>query len=53
MEQVSALSHFEMPLKCEDTGYPTILYMIVQYNIEKALLDLGADINLLPYPVYK
>lgn len=27
--------------------------MIGQYNIEKAMLDLGASVNLLPYLVNK
>ncbi|RVW98925.1 hypothetical protein CK203_033777 [Vitis vinifera] len=41
------------PVKYKDPGYPTITVMIGGKLVEKALLDLGASVNLLPYFVYK
>jgi hypothetical protein len=40
-------------LKYKDPGYPTISCFIGKYKIEKALLDLGASVNLLPYLVFQ
>ncbi|KAJ9701021.1 hypothetical protein PVL29_006391 [Vitis rotundifolia] len=40
-------------MKYKDPGCPTILVMIGGTLVEKALLDLGASVNLLPYSVYK
>ena len=40
-------------MKYKDTGYPTISVIIGEMCVEKALLDLGASVNLLPYSVYK
>ncbi|WJZ98614.1 hypothetical protein VitviT2T_017126 [Vitis vinifera] len=52
-EQVSAIIQCKYPLKYKDPGCPTILVMIGGKVVEKALLDLGASVNLLPYSVYK
>ncbi|RVW12157.1 Retrovirus-related Pol polyprotein from transposon 297 [Vitis vinifera] len=52
-EQVSAILQCKSPLKHKDPGSPTILVMIGGKVVEKALLDLGAKVNLLPYSVYK
>ena len=52
-EQVSAIIHSKTPLKYKDLGSPTISVNIGGTCIDKALLDLGASINLLPYSVYK
>jgi hypothetical protein len=41
------------PQKFKDPGAPTISCIIGQKEIDKALLDLGAGINLLPYSVYQ
>ncbi|RVW12676.1 hypothetical protein CK203_113900 [Vitis vinifera] len=41
------------PVKYKDPGCPTISVMIGETCVEKALLDLGASVNLLPYSVYK
>ncbi|KAL6325120.1 hypothetical protein AAG906_022687 [Vitis piasezkii] len=35
------------------SGCPTISVNIGGTQVEKALLDLGASVNLLPYSVYK
>ena len=40
-------------MKCKDPDCPTISVMIRETCVEKALLDLGASVNLLPYSVYK
>ena len=39
-------------MKCKDPGSPAISCKIGDRLIEKALLDLGASVNLLPYLVY-
>ncbi|RVW25310.1 putative mitochondrial protein [Vitis vinifera] len=52
-EQVSAILQCKSPLKYKDPGSPTISVMIGGKVVEKALLDLGATVNLLPYSVYK
>ncbi|RVX03767.1 Transposon Ty3-I Gag-Pol polyprotein [Vitis vinifera] len=41
------------PVKYKDLGCPTISMSIGGTYVEKALLDLGASVNLLPYFVYK
>jgi hypothetical protein len=51
-EQVSAILQCKLPLKYKDPGCPTITCMIGVRQIERALLDLGASVNLLPYSVY-
>ena len=52
-EQVSAIIHSKTPVKYKDPGSPTISVNIGGTYIDKALLDLGASVNLLPYLVYK
>jgi len=39
-------------LKYKDPGCPTISCFIGEHKIEKALLDLGAIVNLLPYSIF-
>ena len=39
--------------KYKDPGCPTISCIIGGYRIDRALLDLGSSVNLLPYSVYK
>ncbi|WJZ98621.1 hypothetical protein VitviT2T_017133 [Vitis vinifera] len=53
IEQVSAIIQCKSPLKYKDPGCPTISVMLGGKVVEKALLDLGASVNLLPYSVYK
>ncbi|KAL6340777.1 hypothetical protein AAG906_027994 [Vitis piasezkii] len=43
----------DMIKQYKDPGSPTISVMIGGKVVEKALLDLGASVNLLPYSVYK
>jgi hypothetical protein len=52
-EQVSAILQNNNALKYKDPGCPTISYFIGEHKIERALLDLGASVNLLPYSVFK
>ena len=40
-------------MKYKDPGSPTISVNIGGTCIDKALLDLGASVNLLPYSIYK
>ena len=53
IEQVSAMIQNNRPPKFKDSRYPTISCVIGNSKIEKALLDLGASVNLLPYSVYE
>ena len=52
-EQVSAIIQCKTPVKYKDPGYLTISVNIGGTCVEKALLDLGASVNLLPYLMYK
>ena len=52
-EQVSAIMQCKTPVKYKDPGCPTISVNIGGIDVEKALLDLGASVNLLPYSMYK
>ena len=52
-KQVSAIIQSKTPMKYKDPGSPTISVNIGGTCIDKALLDLGASVNLLPYSVYK
>ena len=52
-EQVSAIIECKTPLKYKDPGCPTISVNIRGISLEKALLDLGASVNLLSYSMYK
>ena len=52
-EQVSSIIQCKTLLKYKDLGSPTISVNIGGTCIDKALLDLGASVNLLPYSMYK
>ena len=52
-EQVSAIIQCKTPVKYKDPICPTISVNIGGTCVEKALLDLGASVNLLPYTMYK
>ena len=52
-EQVSSIIQCKTPVKYKDPGCPIISVNIRGTYVEKALLDLGASVNLLPYSVYK
>ncbi|RVW43052.1 hypothetical protein CK203_090068 [Vitis vinifera] len=48
-EQVSAIIQCKTPIKYKDPGCPTISVNIGNTFVKRALLDLGASVNLLPY----
>ena len=52
-EQVSVIIESKTPVKYKDPGCPTISVNIGGISVEKALLDLGASVNLFPYSMYK
>ena len=52
-EQVSVIIQSKTLVKYKDPGSPTISVNIVGTCVDKALVDLGASVNLLPYLVYK
>jgi len=51
-EQVSVILQNNNALKYKDPGCPTISCFIGEHKVERALLDLGASVNLLPYSVF-
>ncbi|XP_059436605.1 uncharacterized protein LOC132169611 [Corylus avellana] len=51
-KQVSSILQCKLLIKYKDPRCPTISCMIGISRIEKALLDLEASVNLLPYSVY-
>ena len=52
-EQVSSIIQCKTPVKYKDPGCPTISVNIRGTCVEKALLNLRASVNLLPYSMYK
>ena len=52
-KQVNVIIQCKTPVKYKDPGCLTISMNIGGTCVEKALLDLGASINLLPYSLYK
>ena len=51
-ENVSAVLQRKLPPKCKDPGTFTIPCNIDNTRFEKALLDLGASINVMPFSIY-
>ncbi|GAV68159.1 LOW QUALITY PROTEIN: hypothetical protein CFOL_v3_11662, partial [Cephalotus follicularis] len=51
-EKVSAVLSNKLPPKLKDPGAPLISCKIGNLQIERALLDLGASVNILPSSVY-
>ena len=52
-DQVSAIIQCKTPVKYKDPSCPTISVNIGGICVEKALLDLGASVNLFPYSMYR
>ena len=50
---MSSIIQCKTPVKYKYLGSPTISVNIGGTCVERALLDLGATVNLLPYSVYK
>ncbi|XP_065620719.1 uncharacterized protein LOC136063769 [Quercus suber] len=51
-KNVSAVIQRKLLTKCKDPGMFTIPCTIVNTQQEKAMLDLGASINVMPYSIY-
>ncbi|XP_024036911.1 uncharacterized protein LOC112096919 [Citrus clementina] len=51
-ENVSAVLQKKLPPKCKDPGMFTIPCKIGSVRVEKAMLDLGASINVMPRSIY-
>ncbi|KAI5351500.1 hypothetical protein L3X38_004391 [Prunus dulcis] len=52
-EEVSAVLQRKLPPKLKDPGSFSIPCIVGDFKFQKALLDLGAFINLMPYHVYE
>ncbi|XP_023746713.1 uncharacterized protein LOC111894850 [Lactuca sativa] len=52
-ENVSATLQKRMPPKCKDPGVFTVPCKLGNLYVPRAMLDLGASINVLPYSFYK
>ncbi|KAL7618640.1 hypothetical protein Lser_V15G00869 [Lactuca serriola] len=52
-ENVSAALQKRMPPKCKDPGVFTVPCKLGNLYVPRAMLDLGASINVLPYSFYK
>ncbi|KAI3516248.1 hypothetical protein L1887_15159 [Cichorium endivia] len=52
-ENASAVLQRQIPKKCKDPGVFTVPCKLGNLSIPRAMLDLGASINVLPYSVYK
>ena len=51
-EQSTSLIRNILPPKYKDLGSPTISIVVGNSKLERALVDLGASVNLLSYSVY-
>ncbi|CAH9105229.1 unnamed protein product [Cuscuta epithymum] len=51
-ENVSAVLQRKLPVKCKDKGSFSIPVTIGNKRFERAMCDLGASINVMPYSVY-
>jgi len=52
VEQVGVILQNNNTLKYKDPDCPIISCFIGEHKIKRALLDLGASVNLLPYSVF-
>ncbi|XP_073131674.1 uncharacterized protein [Henckelia pumila] len=51
-EQVSTIIQRKVPTKCKDPGMFSIPFKIGDVQLDTAMLDLGASINVMSYSVY-
>ncbi|XP_044511506.1 uncharacterized protein LOC123229651 [Mangifera indica] len=51
-ENVSAVLQRKLPQKCKDPGMFTIPCKIGNVKVQKAMIDLGASINVMPSSIY-
>ena len=52
-EHVSAVFQRRLPKKCEDPGMFSIPISIEDMTFDKAMLDLGASINVMPHHIFE
>ncbi|KAJ9542520.1 hypothetical protein OSB04_029026 [Centaurea solstitialis] len=52
IENVSVVFQKNLPPKCSDLGMFTIPCMVGNVTVDRAMLDLGASINVMPYSLY-
>ncbi|XP_017604891.1 uncharacterized protein LOC108451749 [Gossypium arboreum] len=52
-EEFSAILQNKLPTKLEDSGSFTIIFFNGSLNVEKVLTDLGTNMNLIPYKMFK
>ena len=52
-ENISAVLQKRLPQKCKDPGVFTVPCKLGNLHVPRAMLDLGASINVLPYSCYK
>ncbi|KAK4381608.1 hypothetical protein Sango_2951500 [Sesamum angolense] len=52
-KNISSVINRKLPEKCKDPGMFTLPCIIGNKRIERAMLDLGASINVMPYSVYQ
>ena len=52
-EKVSSIFVSSLPPKLRDPGAFTIPCVIHNHKVDKALLDLGSSVNLIPYSIFK
>ncbi|TYH34088.1 hypothetical protein ES332_D13G105000v1, partial [Gossypium tomentosum] len=51
-ENVSAVFQKKLPIKCKDPGMFSIPCKIGDLKLDRAMLDLGASINVMPMSIY-
>ncbi|XP_052623683.1 uncharacterized protein LOC128129004 [Lactuca sativa] len=52
-ENVSAMLQKRLPQKCKDPGVFMVPCKLGNLHVPRAMLDLGASINVLPYSIFK
>ncbi|XP_076920461.1 uncharacterized protein LOC143581589 [Bidens hawaiensis] len=52
-ENISAVLQKRLPPKCKDPGVFTVPCKLGNITLPRAMLDLGASINVLPYSIFK
>ena len=50
---MSAVIQKKLPSKCKDPGMFTVPCKIGSMKVDRAMLDLGASINVMPLSIYK
>ena len=53
VENISSVLLSDLPPKFKDPGALTISFIIGENHIDRALLDLGESVNILPFSIYR